>query len=117
MLFTPFVLPEQYYKGQIFFFFVGFTFGLDFSAVLLNKRKNLKLSKILAAQIQCHFLKPLHFVRLSNFIEVSPHNRICSITPNLKQDFSLLSEHIHTSSPSGGEQITRNHRKEKAAGL
>lgn len=102
------------------FFLGGVTFGLDFSAVLLNKSKNLELCKITAAQgldqLQSHFIEGLHLVRLSDFIEVSPHNRTSSITPNLKQNFSLL-PHTHTSSPSGGEQITQNHHKEKAAGI
>jgi len=95
MLSVPFVLPGTVLQKTDFFVVaIGFTFGLDFSTILSNKRKNLEPCKISAAQgldqIQSHFIKGLHLVRLSKFTQVSPHHCISSIALNLKLDVCLL---------------------------
>lgn len=83
--------------------------GLDFSAILLNKRENLKICKITTAQgldqIQSHCLKGLHLVTLKNSL------RHLLTIPSLVSLQTLnkisLVSHTQISSPSGGYQSPR----------
>lgn len=70
---------EQYSRG-FFFCVCVFTFDLDFSAILWNKRKNFALCKITTAQglehIQSHFIKGSHWVGLKLHWGVSSRSHL-----------------------------------------